>query len=281
MAQRRMFSKKITDTDRFLDMPLSTQALYFHLCLSADDDGFVDSTKKVMRMVGASDDDLKVLLTKQFIIGFKIGIVVIKDWRTHNYIRKDTYQKTRYVAELKQLTIDENGCYQLATPSREIGTSQSKQLNDGISGIRQHHVDEPSTSRQHGVHEPSHQVRLGKDRLGKVSNKDRSPAETEHDYSGLIKYLNSKSGKHYRNTETNRKMIRARLQEGFSESDIKQVIDNVVLAWVDDPKMQQYIRPQTIFRASKFEGYLNAPPYPPNREPPKKRKGQSYAGLEF
>ena len=94
MAQRRMFSKKITDTDKFLEMPLSTQALYFHLNMGADDDGFVDRPKTIQRTVGASDDDLKLLLAKNFIISSDTGIVVIKDWRIHNYIRKDTYQPT-------------------------------------------------------------------------------------------------------------------------------------------------------------------------------------------
>ena len=89
MAERRMFSKLIIDSDMFLDMPLSTQALYFHLSMRADDDGFVNNPKKIQRMIGCNDDDLKVLITKKFIIPFESGICVIKHWKIHNYIRND------------------------------------------------------------------------------------------------------------------------------------------------------------------------------------------------
>ena len=93
MAQKRMFSKKITDSDKFLDLPLSAQALYFHLNMHGDDDGFVDNTKTIKRMLGASDGDLRLLMDQNFIIPFESGVVVIKDWRIHNYIPKDRYKK--------------------------------------------------------------------------------------------------------------------------------------------------------------------------------------------
>ena len=89
MADRRMFAKTIIDSDSFLDMPLSTQALYFHLSMRADDDGFINNPKKVQRMIGCSEDDLKLLVAKNFIIPFESGIVVIKHWKIHNYIRGD------------------------------------------------------------------------------------------------------------------------------------------------------------------------------------------------
>ena len=87
MAERRMFAKCITESDAFLDMPLSTQALYFHLGMVADDDGFVSSPKKITRSINASEDDLKLLLAKRFVLGFESGIVVIKHWKMNNYIR--------------------------------------------------------------------------------------------------------------------------------------------------------------------------------------------------
>ena len=87
MAERRMFSKTIIDSDAFLDMPLSTQSLYFHLSMRADDDGFINNPKKIQRMIGCADDDLKLLIAKNFIIPFESGIVVIKHWKIHNYIR--------------------------------------------------------------------------------------------------------------------------------------------------------------------------------------------------
>ena len=97
MAERRMFAKTIIDSDAFLDMPLSTQALYFHLSMRADDDGFINNPRKIQRMIGASGDDLKLLLAKSFLIPFDSGIVVIKHWRIHNYIQKDRYKGTGIV----------------------------------------------------------------------------------------------------------------------------------------------------------------------------------------
>ncbi|QEA43281.1 DNA replication protein [Leuconostoc lactis] len=144
MAQRRMFSKKVTDTDTFLDMPLSSQALYFHLNMHADDDGFIDNTKTIQRMIGSSEDDLKLLTAKQFIFPFETGVVVIKDWLVHNYIRKDTYNKTMYPNELEQLQVNDSGQYE----NKKFVTS---------------------TERPRLVDDTLTQVRLGKDRLGKDS----------------------------------------------------------------------------------------------------------------
>lgn len=111
MAERRMFAKTIIDSDAFLDMPLSTQALYFHLSMRADDDGFINNPRKIQRMVGGSDDDMKVLVAKRFIIPFESGIVVIKHWKIHNYIQKDRYKPTVYAKEKAMLTSKDNGAY--------------------------------------------------------------------------------------------------------------------------------------------------------------------------
>ncbi len=111
MAQRRMFSPQIIDSDAFLDMSSSAQALYFHLGMRADDDGFVGNPKKVMKMVGGNDDDLKLLLAKRFILTFESGIIVIKHWRINNLVRKDWYRPTQYLEEKKTLFLKENGAY--------------------------------------------------------------------------------------------------------------------------------------------------------------------------
>lgn len=113
MAERRMFAKTIIDSDAFLDMPLSTQALYFHLSMRADDDGFINNPRKIQRMIGGSDDDLKLLIAKRFIIPFDSGIVVIKHWKIHNYIRGDRKKQTNYVEEMSLLTEKSNGAYSL------------------------------------------------------------------------------------------------------------------------------------------------------------------------
>lgn len=111
IAERRMFAKTIMDSDAFLDMPLSTQCLYFHLSMRADDDGFINNPKKIQRMIGCADDDLKLLIMKKFIIPFESGIVVIKHWKIHNYIRNDRYKPTIYQEEVQKLDIKENGTY--------------------------------------------------------------------------------------------------------------------------------------------------------------------------
>ena len=134
MAERRMFAKTIIDSDMFLDMPSSTQALYFHLAMRADDDGFINNPKKIQRMVGSGDDDLKLLIAKRFIIPFESGIVVIKHWKIHNYIQKDRYKPTIYQDEKSMLSEDGNKAY---------------------------------TECIHDVSKVDTQVRLGKDRLGK------------------------------------------------------------------------------------------------------------------
>jgi len=111
MAERRMFAKTIIDSDAFLDMPQSTQLLYFHLAMRADDDGFINNPKSIMRNVGCKEDDMRVLSGKKFIIPFESGVIVIKHWKIHNYIQKDRYHETKYKQEKATLTTDENGAY--------------------------------------------------------------------------------------------------------------------------------------------------------------------------
>lgn len=113
MAERRMFAKTIIDSDEFLDMPLSTQALYFHLSMRADDDGFINNPKKIQRSIGATDGDAALLVAKKFIIPFASGVVVIKHWRINNYLRNDRYHETVYQEEKKALSIKKNGAYTL------------------------------------------------------------------------------------------------------------------------------------------------------------------------
>ena len=140
IAERRMFAKTIIDSDLFLDMPLTAQALYFHLSMRADDDGFINNPKKIQRMVGCSDDDIKLLIAKQFILVFASGVIVIKHWKIHNYIQKDRYKQTMYQDELAKLGIEENRAYVLL-----------------------------DTECIHDMSEMDSQVRLGKARQGKIS----------------------------------------------------------------------------------------------------------------
>ena len=136
MANRRMFSLKVIDTDEFLDMPQTTQLLYYNLAMRADDDGFIGNPKKIMRISGCGDDDMKVLIAKRFVIPFESGICVIRHWRIHNYIQSDRYCETEYLEEKKKLLIN-NGKY------------------------------EPKNKCIQDVSKTDTQVRLGKVRLGK------------------------------------------------------------------------------------------------------------------
>lgn len=166
MAERRMFAKTIIDSDAFLDMPATSQLLYFHLSMRADDDGFINKPKTIMRICGCKDDDMGVLIAKRFILPFETGVVVVKHWRIHNYIRKDTYSETKYKDEKATLAFDENNAY---TP-----IAQSSPLLPETSC-----VDESSTLRGRDVDEALTQVRLGKDRLGQVRSGKGSLGENE------------------------------------------------------------------------------------------------------
>lgn len=113
MAERRMFAKNVIESDLFLDMPQSSQLLYFHLSMRADDDGFINNPKSIMRNVGSKDDDIKLLIAKQFLIPFESGVVVIKHWKIHNYIRSDRYKPTQYKDEIGLLNTNENNEYEV------------------------------------------------------------------------------------------------------------------------------------------------------------------------
>ena len=136
-----MFTKKIIDSDAFMDMPLSTQALYFHLAMRADDDGFINNPKKIQRMIGASDDDLKVLISKRFILTFDSGIIVVKHWRMHNYIRNDRYKPTDYIEERAMLDLKENGAYtELDTNGIPNGYRLDTQVSIGKDSLGEERV---------------------------------------------------------------------------------------------------------------------------------------------
>lgn len=164
MAERRMFSKTIIDSDAFLDMSVTAQLLYFHLSMRADDDGFVNKPKSIMRMIGASQGDAEMLVNKKFIIPFESGVVVIKHWKIHNYIAKDRYKETTYKDEKATLMLDENNAY---------------------------------TTCIQPVYGMDTQDRLGKDRLGKdrldstVSKDTVSRTEVQPKFMKIIEAWNS------------------------------------------------------------------------------------------
>lgn len=150
MAERRMFAKSIITSDAFLDLPPTTRCLYFSLGMFADDDGFCNNPKSIMRQVGSTVDDMNLLIAKKFLLVFDNGVIVIKHWRIHNYIRSDRYHETNYKDEKAQLTLDENGAYRK--------TEDCKMIESGIP------VGIPTVS------EVDTEVR---DRVGKSKDKDK------------------------------------------------------------------------------------------------------------
>ena len=183
MAERRMFAKTIIDSDAFLDMPLSTQALYFHLSMRADDEGFINNPKKVKRMIGASDDDLKLLIAKNFVIPFETGVVVIKHWRIHNYIRSDRLVRTVYKDERDMLELKENGAYTVCQ-STDGQVSVNCQSTDGQVPVKcQHSIGKDSIGK----------VRLGKDRLVEDSDCSEPQSVSEPEAQTAILILNDGS----------------------------------------------------------------------------------------
>jgi uncharacterized phage protein (TIGR02220 family) len=226
MAKKRMVSNQIVDSDAFLDMPLSAQALYLHLLVRADDEGFTNGVRKVMRMTRAGDDDLKVLIGKKFVIMFESGVMVIKHWLIHNTIRHDRVIPTAHQEEKKQLAIKDNNSYTKVTEQ----LSGSSQAGDRL-GLEENSIEEGS------IEEPIVE----------------QPA---YPYQKIITYLNQKTGTHYKATSRkSRDLIKARYNEGFNEKDFYTVIDKKYDEW-DKTDMSKFLRPETLF-GPKFEGYLN------------------------
>lgn len=147
MAKRRMFSLDIIDTDLFQEMPQTSRLLYYELCMRADDDGFVGSPKKIQKMVGCNDDDFRVLIAKQFVIPFETGVVVIKHWKIHNYIRTDRYKETIYREEKNKLQQEDNGMYTVGIPNVNQRYTQVRlgKVSIGKSNI---YIDEPKTEKK-------------------------------------------------------------------------------------------------------------------------------------
>ncbi len=250
MANKRMFAKTIIDSDAFLDMPLSTQALYFHLSMRADDDGFINNPKKISRMIGCGEDDLKLLIAKKFLLNFESGVVVIKHWLIHNTLRKDRHTPTNYQDELKQLIQKENGSYKkvddIGIPNRidVTPTDDGNQLAttwqpDGNQLATQYSIDKYSIDK------------LSKDTLSGSDEPDRVP------YAEITDYLNEKAGSQFRSsTKKTQSLIKARFNEGFKIDDFKRVIDIKTNEWLNNKDMSKYLRPETLF-GTKFESYLN------------------------
>lgn len=235
-----MMSKSIIKSDTFLDMPATTQNLYFHMLLDADDDGFINAPKSIMRMIGAKDDDMKVLAAKQFVIPFESGVVVIKDWKIHNYIQNDRY-KPSTLPERDLLNIQKDKTYTLKSDVSRMDTECIQTVSIGKDRLGK--------------------VRLGKDRIGKdsidtlchVTHDDMDKSHIE-----IIEYLNLKTGSKFKpTTKPYVQAIRSRLKEGYTVADFKTVIDKKCREW-KGTKLEKYLTPKTLFAPSHFDTYLNS-----------------------
>lgn len=192
MAERRMFAKTIIDSDAFLDMPLSTQALYFHLSMRADDDGFINNPRKIQRMIGGGDDDLKLLVAKNFLIPFESGVVVIKHWKIHNYIQRDRYKETVYLEEKAQLEEKDNKAYRrVCTECIQDVHGTYTQVRDSIDKSKDSIDKSKDIKHKHGEYD---NVLLTDDELEKL--KAEYP-DYENRIESLSSYLAS-TGKRYK-----------------------------------------------------------------------------------
>lgn len=273
MAERRMFAKTIIDSDAFLDMPLSTQALYFHLGMRADDDGFINNPRKIQRMIGSSDDDLKILIAKRYVIPFESGVICIKHWKINNYIQKDRYKQTVYQKEKSELFLKDNGSYSLQNTAciHDVYKADT-QVSIGKVSIDNNYIysrdnvaedasslDETTAANDAGMPE---ETAYTDDACCKVANDASSLEETatqkeEMLIDKIIDYLNKTADSRFsKKTKSTRSKIRARLREGFTAYDFKEVIDKKCMDW-KGTDFEQYLRPETLF-GNKFEGYLNA-----------------------
>ena len=232
MAQKRMFDKRITESDKFIDLPNSAKALYFMAGMDADDRGFFQP-RRLQRECGFADDDYKILIAKGFLIAFESGVMVITDWNKNNWLDGRRLTETEYVDELKMLKLI-NDKYELSAEA----VSAKQMLSDGLASIEENSIEEYSIlppippKKGEGVDDTSSQIHQ------------------------IVDYLNEKTGCSYKaSTDDTQKKIKARLKEGFAVEDFEKVIDSKVADWGNNLEMQKYLRPSTLF-GTKFESYL-------------------------
>lgn len=195
MAERRMFAKTIIDSDAFLDMPMSARLLYYDLGMRADDDGFINSPKKIMRTIGATVDDMNILIARKFVIPFDNGVVVIKAWRINNYLRSDRYKETNYLEEKSMLEVEKTGMYTLKDDS--------------------------------GIPLGIPMVDAGKDSIDKNSIGNTNTAKKIDKSNEIIELYHEKCPslpKVLKNTDARRKMVNARLKD-YTEDEIAKAFE--------------------------------------------------------
>lgn len=249
MAERRMFTKKITDDDHFQNLSSSAQALYFHLSMAADDDGFCNQVNSSMFKAHASVQDLEALLTARYLYQFDSGVIVIKHWRMANALRKDRYTPTEFQRELSQLRVKPNGVYTEITESgcqmvANTATAGCQMVASGKDRLGKDSIDK--------IYRSTAGMNPGSESPEKPKKAEGNPA-----YKEIVDYLNIVCGTGYRaSSNATQRLISARLHEGFTVEDFKSVIRTKHSEWANDAKMSKFLRPETLF-GTKFESYLN------------------------
>lgn len=248
MAERRMFAMTIIDSDDFLDMPLTTQALYFHLSMRADDDGFINNPKKIQRTIGATDGDAAMLVAKKFIIPFETGVVVIKHWRINNYLRSDRYHETVYQEEKNRLQVKDNRAYSL------VGEDGSN--NTGIPMVHQRYTENridknrqdktsvciPAPTHAHVQEEDSSKEEIRTEGISSSTDQERAQS--------FMSSFNAIDGvKTCVKMTCQREMAIANLLSEFSEDDINTVFQKI--------SNSQYLTGKSSFNGRSFRIYFD------------------------
>jgi hypothetical protein len=189
MAQKRMFSLQIVDTDAFLDMPVSCQLLYFHLVMRADDEGFIGNPKKILRLIGGQDDDLKILFAKRFLLNFESGVVVIKHWLVHNTIRMDRFNQTTYQDEKSSIITKDNRVYSEWQPLGNQMVPQVKLSKDKLSKVNLSELGEktPTPAQEAREFFKNKDIQL-KAITGIAEKYNAPPAEVQREINKFISY---------------------------------------------------------------------------------------------
>ena len=245
MAQRRMIDKRTIQTQKFLRLPLETQALYFHLILNADDDGVVEAFP-IVRMVGAAEDSLGLLVVKQFIKPLNDEMVYfIIDFKEQNTIKKDRYKASKYADLLASEVIGTD----MEPKRNQIGTSDKSRLDKKrLEENREEYIVKENFIFPDYLSE-------------KAIEEVKKGNQENYSFRIPIAYLNQVTGKNYRHVPKNINLVKARYNEGFLLEDFKKVIDIKFAEWGKDTEMNKYLRPETLF-GTKFDGYLNQKPLP-------------------
>lgn len=269
MAKKRMFSLLVIDTDAFLDMPLSAQALYFHLCMRADDDGFIGNPKRIMRLINASEDDLKILLAKGFVIRFdEVGVLVVKHWRIHNTIQSDRYTRTIYSDELNRLCINDNKSYALMDGGNKLETNRKQIVpaDKGIDKGLEEDQEEDSDIEQEELRRDTEEEK----NISSASKKALETRKARELFEHLWSLYPKKRGKS-NVSDTKKKQLLAVGRENM-EAAIANYIDEIERNHTD----MQYVKHGSSFFNGAYVDYLpeNFSPLPVSR-PARGSRGES------